>query len=411
MDAYNAPVAATQPNRFPPLDTLDARFTSSVVRTASNDIWAVQTVLDPSFNHDSIRWLDINAATNTVKQQGLIRDPAFNFFYPSIAVNPSGQVAIGFSGTASMTSDTLNSFVSGPAVPAASFNTVLAGDQRSNISMLATANDPLVNAFAYVNKNIVGNGNANLSESLNADGNTVLTFTGDNPVLPSYLFDYGGGPSSPHFGFDGAQGATLIGQYWSGFCATVCIPQTLPALSVVGPPLPPLTSDNGGTDTGAGDEEGGGDKAEGPPTPFGLVSFATLFADITSDNETTGTWAEVAFETGTRPTLILSNPTDFTETLSDVGFLLSDGHIPLHSLNFGGEPPPGVPGSMFSLLAQLDGTTLCPNCSVDITLPAPIPELPTWLMLCGGFAGLVGFRQFSRLFRMPPSGAKPRFTG
>jgi hypothetical protein len=122
------------------------------------------------------------------------------------------------------------------------------------------------------------------------------------------------------------------------------------------------------------------------------VSFATLFADITSDDQTTGTWAEVAFETRTRPTLILTNPTDFTETLSDVGFLLSDTHIPLDSLNFGGEPPPGVPGSMFDLLAKLDGT----NCSVDITLPAPIPELPVWFMLCGGLAGLIGFREFRR---------------
>ena len=105
---------------------------------------------------------------------------------------------------------------------------------------------------------------------------------------------------------------------------------------------------------------------------------------------------EVAFETRTRPTLILTNPTDFTETLSDLGFLLSDTHIPLDSLNFGGEPPPGVPGSLFSLLAQLDGTTLCPNCSVDITLPAPIPELPVWFMLCSGLAGLIGLREFRR---------------
>jgi hypothetical protein len=55
-----------------------------------------------------------------------------------------------------------------------------------------------------------------------------------------------------------------------------------------------------------------------------------------------------------------------------------------------------VPGSLFSLLAQLDGTTLCPSCSVDITLPAPIPELPVWFMLCGGLAGLIGFREFRR---------------
>lgn len=412
VDAHAAPVAATQPNGVTPLEAGDTRFGSSVVRTAGNDIWAVQTVLDPTFGHDSVRWLDINATTNAVTQQGLIRDAGFSFFYPSVAVNASGQVAIGFSGTASVTSDTLNSFVSAPAAPSASFNMVLAGDQRSNISLLATANDPVVNAFAYVNKNIVGKGNANISVSLNVDGNTVLTFTGDNPVLPSYLFNYGGGPGSPHFGFDGAQGASVIDQYWS-FSEEGR--QTLPTLTVLGPSLNP---DNGSTDTGAGDEdEAGGDvfKLEGPLTPFELVSFATLFADITSDDQTTGTWDEVAFETRTRPTLILTNPTDFTETLSDVGFLLSDTHIPLDSLNFGGEPPPGVPGSMFDLLAKLDGTTLCPNCSVDITLPAPIPEPPVWLMLLGGFAGLVALRQFrpiaAGLARMSPSAGKPRFTG
>ena len=410
VDAHNAPVAVTQPNGVTPLEAGDLRFSSSVVRTASNDIWAVQTVLDPSFGHDSIRWLDINAANNTVKQQGLIRDAAFSFFYPSVAVNPSGQVAIGFSGTASVTSDTLNSFVSAPAAPSASFNMVLAGDQRSNISILATANDPVVNAFAYVNKNIIGKGKANISVSLNGDGNTVLTFTGDNPILPSYLFNYGGGLGSPHFGFDGAQGATVINEYWT-FSREGR--QALPTLSVVGPSLNP---DNGGTDTGAEKDGPGGDvfKVEGP-TPFGLVSFATLFADITSGDQTTGTWDEVAFQTRTQPTLILSNPTDLTETLSDVGFLISGTHIPLDSLNFGGEPPPGIPGSMFSLLEKLDGTTLCPNCSVDIILPAPIPEVPVWLMLCAGFAGLAGVRRFrptaARFGRMSQPAGKQRFTG
>jgi hypothetical protein len=406
VDPHNAPVAVTQPNGVTPLEAGDLRFGSSVVRTAGNDIWAVQTVLDPTFGHDSIHWLDINAANNTVKQQGLIRDAAFSFFYPSVAVNPSGQVAIGFSGTASVTSDTLNSFVSAPAAPSASFNMVLAGDQRSNISILATANDPVVNAFAYVNKNIVGKGNAHISVSLNGAGNTVLTFTGDNPILPSYLFNYGGGLGSPHFGFDGAQGATVINQYWS-FSEEGR--QALPTLSVVGPSLNP---NNGGTDASPGDNEGpGGDvfKVEGPPTPFTLISFATLFADITSNNQTTGTWDEVAFQTRTRPMLILTNPTDLTETLSDVGFLSSGTHIPLDSLNFGGEPPPGVPGSMFDPLATLDGTTLCPNCSVDIILPTSIPELPTWLMLCAGFAGLVGLRHLrptaARFGRMSPRAA------
>jgi len=108
------------------------------------------------------------------------------------------------------------------------------------------------------------------------------------------------------------------------------------------------------------------------------------------------------------------NPTGFTETLSDVGFLLSGTHIPLDSLNFGGEPPPGVPGSMFDLLASLDGTTLCPNCSLDITLPAPIPELPVWFMLCGGLAGLIGLREFRRTANPRSDAAirrKPRVTG
>jgi hypothetical protein len=387
VNAYNTPVAATQPNGVTPLDAGDTRFSSSVVRTASNDIWAVQTVLDPTFNHDSIRYLDIDATTNTVKQQGLIHDAGFSFFYPSIAVNPSGQVAIGFSGTAAVTSDTLNSFVSAPAAPASAFNIVLVGDQRSNVSLLATANDPLVNAFAYVNKNFIGSGNANITVSLNAQGNTVLTFTGDNPILPSYRFDYGGGPGSPHFGFDGDRGATVISEYWSTLRESgqeFELKEFRPVLSVVGPAL---TLPNGGNGGDIG-EDGGVDvfKLEGNPKPYDLVSFATFFANVACNGQTTGLWEEVAFQTGVAPTLTLSNPLECTETLSNVGFFISGDHIPLDSLNFGGEPPPGQPGSIFSPLTYLDGETLCPNCSMSVTIP--VPEPATFILMSLGLAGV-----------------------
>ena len=47
----------------------------------------------------AVRWYEIDATTNTLKQSGTINDPKLDLYYPSVAVNPSGVVVIGFSGS------------------------------------------------------------------------------------------------------------------------------------------------------------------------------------------------------------------------------------------------------------------------------------------------------------------------
>jgi hypothetical protein len=406
VNSFNQPTPAVQPSGAQAVGTPDTRFASSVVRTASNDLWGVQTVFDPVVNHDAIRWLDINGATNTVRQQGVIRDANFAFYYPSIAVNSSGGVVIGFSGSAPVTPETLNSFQPAPGSPATSFSMVLPGDQRTNVSLLATGNDPLVNAYAYVNQKILGSGTSNVAVSLDAQGNTVLTYTGSNPILPSYRFDYGAGPGSPHFGFDGAQGSTVISQFWQEQAGQTSFQHFLPLLSVIGPEVAPTTGPllTSGEDTG-----------DVITTPIGPqvtlpISYATFYANVTCKGETQGQWNEVSFMTGTLPTLMLNNPTDCTEILSDVGFILSETHIPLDDLNLGGEPPPGFPGSRFTDLPGLDGTAICPGCTIDVGL---VSEPAAWLLLAVAWAGgVISYRRrMGTVLRRPGSSAAVRDRG
>jgi hypothetical protein len=48
-----------------------------------------------------VRWMEVDAATNQIKQAGNISSPSLSFYYPSLAVNEAGDVVIGFSGSGS----------------------------------------------------------------------------------------------------------------------------------------------------------------------------------------------------------------------------------------------------------------------------------------------------------------------
>jgi hypothetical protein len=168
--------------------------------------------------------------------------------------------------------DRMNEFVPKPD-PASAFTIVLKGDVRSQIDLSATGNDPVVNAFAYVNQLILGSGTSSASDALDADGNTRVTFTGTNPVNDTYSFNYG--PSTnglPHFGVDGAAAGCsgpctplqVVDQFWTDSAGT----DPLPRLTLAGPPLI------------------GGD-----------LGFATFFADVTAATGTVGQWWEVPFTT------------------------------------------------------------------------------------------------------------------
>jgi hypothetical protein len=60
-------------------------------------IWAAQTTrVDGRL---AVRWYEIDAATDTLLQSGDVTDPTLDLYFPSIAVNPFGQVVIGMSGS------------------------------------------------------------------------------------------------------------------------------------------------------------------------------------------------------------------------------------------------------------------------------------------------------------------------
>lgn len=93
---FGGPPNAQQPGPKAPLEVLDSRLGSSVVMR-NGELWGVQFV--NSGGRSALRWFDINAATNTLRQSGLIASQTLAFYYGSIAVNDFGNMVIGFSGS------------------------------------------------------------------------------------------------------------------------------------------------------------------------------------------------------------------------------------------------------------------------------------------------------------------------
>ena len=79
-----------------PIDTGKLRLSSSV-QLAYDGYWMVLATKDPSTGNAALQWfrIDANASDDPILETGGISDPAFNFFYPSMAVNAVGQVVIG----------------------------------------------------------------------------------------------------------------------------------------------------------------------------------------------------------------------------------------------------------------------------------------------------------------------------
>ena len=103
------PVGAAQPGTSVTIDTGSDAFPASLYEVG-NDIWAVQTVADPTSGNSDIQWFEISYSTNAILQHGLISDPNLSFYDPSVAANLAGQVVIGFNGSGT------NQFVSAYAV-------------------------------------------------------------------------------------------------------------------------------------------------------------------------------------------------------------------------------------------------------------------------------------------------------
>jgi hypothetical protein len=87
---------------FDRIDAGDSRIQNVVYR--NGHLFTTHSIPDPTRTKSMIRWYEINPATTPVievVQEGTIPDPNRSYYYPSIAVNSTGDVAIGFSGSSS----------------------------------------------------------------------------------------------------------------------------------------------------------------------------------------------------------------------------------------------------------------------------------------------------------------------
>ena len=129
-----------------------------------------------------------------------------------------------------------------------------------------------------------------------------------------------------------------------------------------------------------------------PPTGT-PTQFITVFANVTSGGQTTGTWLEQPYTSG-GPMPMLTNFTNQPLTLSNVGFFLSPTEIPLDNLNFGDMPPPGSPGSTFTPIPGDDGMTLTAGDGMGGaggSAPAVTPEPASVLSLALGLSLAAGW--------------------
>jgi hypothetical protein len=62
-----------------------------------NGIWGALEV--DAGGRSGIRWYELDAHTGVVRQEGTVSDPQLDLIYPSVAVNPFGDVVIGFTAT------------------------------------------------------------------------------------------------------------------------------------------------------------------------------------------------------------------------------------------------------------------------------------------------------------------------
>jgi hypothetical protein len=90
---YNNPPRAAQPDGTRNVTTIDARISGNVYQIG-NTLYAVHAT--KVGNNSAITWLKINEATNQVIQEGILSDPNFDYFHPSIGVNSNGDIVIGF---------------------------------------------------------------------------------------------------------------------------------------------------------------------------------------------------------------------------------------------------------------------------------------------------------------------------
>jgi T5SS/PEP-CTERM-associated repeat protein len=100
VDTTSYPTNSPQPGTSTTIDNGDDRFSGNLMQVG-NFLYAVQNITVSG--RSAVRWTIADATTFNVLHQGTISDGSLSYFYPSIAVNPSGDVVVGFSGSSAST--------------------------------------------------------------------------------------------------------------------------------------------------------------------------------------------------------------------------------------------------------------------------------------------------------------------
>jgi hypothetical protein len=100
-NVLNLPVA---PQRD--IDSGDTRILNVVYR--NGHLYATHTVSDGTNTKTEVAWYEIDPSPLALVQQGRVSDPTRFYYYPSIAVNANGDIALGFSGSDNTTGNIEN---------------------------------------------------------------------------------------------------------------------------------------------------------------------------------------------------------------------------------------------------------------------------------------------------------------
>ena len=93
VNSYTDPPLAAQPDGTRVLQTIDDRISANVYQVG-NVIYATNAI--KVGNNAGVHWVKIDEQTNVVIEEGIMSDPNFDFFQPSISANANGDVVISF---------------------------------------------------------------------------------------------------------------------------------------------------------------------------------------------------------------------------------------------------------------------------------------------------------------------------
>jgi hypothetical protein len=115
VDPFSNPLLGLQPNGTRNLESGDGSLGGSVMRVG-NSIWGVHVSTNKAGQQNELRWYEIDATSNRIKQQGNLGEVGYDYLYPSLAVNQQGNVVIGFNRSSQ------NEFISSYAIAGSTQN-------------------------------------------------------------------------------------------------------------------------------------------------------------------------------------------------------------------------------------------------------------------------------------------------